>query len=145
MQSLWCIAFTQYTLHFVYHSLLSRAHKKSKQKKREEKHSNNQTLSLFAHTKRHPAITRANPADLTQILTQASRCERAVGLLHHCIKLHMLPYWGILTWPWRQSRQSASLFSSVPISLWVSLCRIIFISVSKFLKKCNLVENVTLS
>ncbi|MEQ2221298.1 hypothetical protein ILYODFUR_014345 [Ilyodon furcidens] len=38
----------------------------------------------------HPVSTRTNPADLTQILTQASRCERALGLLHRCIQLHML-------------------------------------------------------
>lgn len=47
-------------------------------------------LTLFAPTRSHPARTRVNPADLTQILTQASRCERTLGLLHRCIKLHML-------------------------------------------------------
>lgn len=34
-------------------------------------------LSLFPPTRSHPASTRPDPADLTQILTQASRCERA--------------------------------------------------------------------
>lgn len=47
--------------------------------------------SLFAApaeaTQLAPDLT---PLTLTQILTQASRCERALGLLHHCIRLHML-------------------------------------------------------
>lgn len=50
---------------------------------KEEKHQPN--LSF------HPLnTTMANPADLTHILTQASRCECMLGLRHHCIQLHML-------------------------------------------------------
>ena len=84
------------TLQFVHRSLFSYTHNKQKGRKTAiwgKKNPLPPSLSLSlsaAPTRSHPASTRANPADLTQILTQASRCERALGLLHHCIRLHML-------------------------------------------------------
>lgn len=66
-------------------------------------------------TRSHPASTRPNPADLTQILTQASRCERA-GITP---PLHRAPHAFLMRHPKAtpETEPPVGLFSHNSISL----------------------------